>query len=148
MCNNYSDIYSSFLLNNSCTCPVFFTFLLFLCWLIFQGVQEKVNLTSPLLSKDDPIFDSLSHKLGHRMDEVGHRIHYGLLRVRMWWNNNKADVFLLSFIFCCIYFSLFFHAQNSSSWVLYNLASFYWRMKNEPRRAVDCVIRALHFSPR
>uniref|UniRef100_A0A3B4ECY2 Tetratricopeptide repeat domain 17 n=1 Tax=Pygocentrus nattereri TaxID=42514 RepID=A0A3B4ECY2_PYGNA len=82
-----------------------------------RGVQERVNLTSPLLSKDDPIFASLSHKLGQRMDEVGHRIHQGLLR-------------------------------NSSSWVLYNVASFYWRMKNEPRRAVDCVIRALHFSPR
>ncbi|KAI4876156.1 hypothetical protein NFI96_017582 [Prochilodus magdalenae] len=82
-----------------------------------RGVQERVNLTSPLLSKDDPIFASLSHKLGQRMDEVGHRIHQGLLR-------------------------------NSSSWVLYNMASFYWRMKNEPRRAVDCVIRALHFSPR
>ncbi|GAA6104522.1 tetratricopeptide repeat protein 17 isoform X1 [Tachysurus ichikawai] len=82
-----------------------------------RGVQEKVNLTSPLLSKDDPIFNTLSHKLGHRMDDVGHRIQQGLLR-------------------------------NSSSWVLYNLASFYWRMKNEPRRAVDCVIRALHFSPR
>lgn len=38
--------------------------------------------------------------------------------------------------------------QNSSSWVLYNMASFYWRMKNEPQRAVDCVVRALHFSPR
>ncbi|XP_066510561.1 tetratricopeptide repeat protein 17-like [Hoplias malabaricus] len=82
-----------------------------------RGVQERVNLTSPLLSKDDPIFASLSHKLGQRLDEIGHRIHQGLLR-------------------------------NSSSWVLYNLASFYWRMKNEPRRAVDCVIRALHFSPR
>uniref|UniRef100_A0A6Q2XUC0 Tetratricopeptide repeat domain 17 n=1 Tax=Esox lucius TaxID=8010 RepID=A0A6Q2XUC0_ESOLU len=82
-----------------------------------RGVQERVNLTSPLLSKDDPIFGSLSHKLGHSMDEVGHRIQQGLLR-------------------------------NSSSWVLYNLASFYWRMKNEPRRAVDCVVRALHFSPR
>ncbi|XP_072527603.1 tetratricopeptide repeat protein 17 [Salminus brasiliensis] len=82
-----------------------------------RGVQERANLTSPLLSKDDPIFASLSHKLGQRMDEVGHRIHQGLLR-------------------------------NSSSWVLYNLASFYWRMKNEPRKAVDCVVRALHFSPR
>ncbi|XP_059927187.1 tetratricopeptide repeat protein 17 isoform X1 [Gadus macrocephalus] len=82
-----------------------------------RGVQERVNLTSPLLSKDDPIFTSLSHKLGHSVDEVGHRIHQGLLR-------------------------------NSSSWVLYNLASFYWRVKNEPRRAVDCVVRALHFSPR
>uniref|UniRef100_A0A8C0XYZ4 Tetratricopeptide repeat protein 17 n=1 Tax=Cyprinus carpio carpio TaxID=630221 RepID=A0A8C0XYZ4_CYPCA len=42
----------------------------------------------------------------------------------------------------------FQHLRNSSSWVLYNMASFYWRMKNEPRRAVDCVVRALHFSPR
>uniref|UniRef100_W5KV93 Tetratricopeptide repeat domain 17 n=1 Tax=Astyanax mexicanus TaxID=7994 RepID=W5KV93_ASTMX len=82
-----------------------------------RGVQERANLTSPLLSKDDPIFASLSHKLGQRLDEVGHRIQQGLLR-------------------------------NSSSWVLYDLASFYWRMKNEPRRAVDCVVRALHFSPR
>ncbi|XP_057213044.1 tetratricopeptide repeat protein 17 [Triplophysa rosa] len=82
-----------------------------------RGVQEKVNLTSPLLSKDDPIFTSLSLKPGQNVDEVGHRIHQALLR-------------------------------NSSSWVLYNLASFYWRIKNEPRRAVDCVVRALHFSPR
>uniref|UniRef100_A0A673XSK6 Tetratricopeptide repeat domain 17 n=1 Tax=Salmo trutta TaxID=8032 RepID=A0A673XSK6_SALTR len=82
-----------------------------------RGVQEQVNLTSPLLSKEDPIFGSLSHKLGRSMDEVGHGIQQGLLR-------------------------------NSSSWVLYNLASFYWRIKNEPRQAVDCVVRALHFSPR
>ncbi|KAL3065848.1 hypothetical protein OYC64_015899 [Pagothenia borchgrevinki] len=82
-----------------------------------RGVQERANLTSPLLSKEDPIFSSLSHKLGRSVDDVGHRIHHGLLR-------------------------------NSSSWVLYNMASFYWRMKNEPQRAVDCVVRALHFSPR
>uniref|UniRef100_A0A3P8UNV2 Tetratricopeptide repeat domain 17 n=1 Tax=Cynoglossus semilaevis TaxID=244447 RepID=A0A3P8UNV2_CYNSE len=82
-----------------------------------RGVQEQVNLTSPLLSKEDPIFLALSHKLGRTVDEIGHRIHQGLLR-------------------------------NSSSWVLYNMASFYWRMKNEPQRAVDCVARALHFSPR
>ncbi|XP_076853647.1 tetratricopeptide repeat protein 17 [Brachyhypopomus gauderio] len=82
-----------------------------------RGVQESINLTSPLLSKDDPIFASLSHNLGQHMDEIGHRIRQGLMR-------------------------------NSSSWVLYNLASFYWRVKNEPKRAVDCVIRALHFSPR
>uniref|UniRef100_A0A665TC69 Tetratricopeptide repeat domain 17 n=1 Tax=Echeneis naucrates TaxID=173247 RepID=A0A665TC69_ECHNA len=82
-----------------------------------RGVQERANLTSPLLSKEDPIFSSLSHKLGRSVDEVGHRIHQGLLK-------------------------------NSSSWVLYNMASFYWRMKNEPQRAVDCVVRALHFSPR
>ncbi|CAB1338914.1 unnamed protein product [Coregonus sp. 'balchen'] len=77
-----------------------------------RGVQERVNLTSPLLSKEDPIFGSLSHKLGRSIDEVGHRIQQGLLR-------------------------------NSSSWVLYDLASFYWRIKNEPRQAVDCVDLAL-----
>uniref|UniRef100_A0A673BYA8 Tetratricopeptide repeat domain 17 n=1 Tax=Sphaeramia orbicularis TaxID=375764 RepID=A0A673BYA8_9TELE len=82
-----------------------------------RGVQERANLTSPLLSKEDPIFSSLSQKLGRSIDEVGHRIHHGLLR-------------------------------NSSSWVLYDMASFYWRMKNEPQKAVDCVVRALHFSPR
>uniref|UniRef100_A0A7N8Y4I9 Tetratricopeptide repeat domain 17 n=1 Tax=Mastacembelus armatus TaxID=205130 RepID=A0A7N8Y4I9_9TELE len=82
-----------------------------------RGVQERANLTSPLLSKEDPIFNSLSHTLGRSVDEVGHRIYQGLLR-------------------------------NSSSWVLYNMASFYWRMKNEPQRAMDCVVRALHFSPR
>uniref|UniRef100_A0AAY4EQC2 Tetratricopeptide repeat domain 17 n=1 Tax=Denticeps clupeoides TaxID=299321 RepID=A0AAY4EQC2_9TELE len=80
-----------------------------------RGVQERTNLTSPVLSKDDPIFSSLS-KLGP-LDEFGHRIHQALL-------------------------------QNSSSWVLYNMATFYWRMKNDPRRAIDCVVRALHFSPR
>ncbi|XP_061671149.1 tetratricopeptide repeat protein 17 isoform X2 [Syngnathoides biaculeatus] len=82
-----------------------------------RGVQERANLTSPLLSKEDPIFSSLSHKLGHSIDVVGHRIHQALLR-------------------------------NTSSWVLYNMASFYWRMKNDPQRAIDCVVRALHFSPR
>ncbi|CAB1434016.1 unnamed protein product [Pleuronectes platessa] len=82
-----------------------------------RGVQERANLTSPLLSKEDPIYIALSHMLGRSVDEVGHRIHQGLVR-------------------------------NSSSWVLYNMASFYWRMRNEPQRAVDCVVRALHFSPR
>uniref|UniRef100_A0A3B5M345 Tetratricopeptide repeat domain 17 n=1 Tax=Xiphophorus couchianus TaxID=32473 RepID=A0A3B5M345_9TELE len=81
-----------------------------------RGVQERANLTSPLLSKDDPIFSSLTKKFGRTIDEVGHRIHQSFLK-------------------------------NSSSWVLYNMASFYWRMKNEPQRAVDCVVRALHFSP-
>ncbi|KAK7912523.1 hypothetical protein WMY93_012734 [Mugilogobius chulae] len=67
-----------------------------------RGVQERANLTSPLLSKDDPIFHALS---------------------KSW-------------------------VVNSSSWVLYNMASFFWRIKNEPQKAVDCVVRALHFSPR
>lgn len=47
---------------------------------------------------------------------------------------------------CACFYGYVF--QNSSSWVLYNMASFYWRMKNDPQKAVDCVVRALHFSPR
>lgn len=47
----------------------------------FQGVQEKGNLTSPLLSTDDPIFSSLSKKLGRSVDEVGDHIYQSLLRV-------------------------------------------------------------------
>ncbi|XP_032975460.1 tetratricopeptide repeat protein 17 isoform X3 [Rhinolophus ferrumequinum] len=38
--------------------------------------------------------------------------------------------------------------KNSSSWVLYNMASFYWRIKNEPYQVVECAMRALHFSSR
>ncbi|KAG9335748.1 hypothetical protein JZ751_004177 [Albula glossodonta] len=84
-----------------------------------QGVQERVNLTSPLLSNEDPIFSSLSHKLGRSVDEAARGL------------NNIDD-----------------EGRNSSSWVLYDLASFYWRMKNKPKKAVDCAVRALHFSPR
>ncbi|XP_072905767.1 tetratricopeptide repeat protein 17 isoform X1 [Hemitrygon akajei] len=82
-----------------------------------RGIQERINLTAPVLSKEDPIFISLSRKLGRSIEEIGHRINAALLK-------------------------------NTSSWVLYNLASFYWRMKNEPYHVVECVIRALHFSPR
>ncbi|XP_025784030.1 tetratricopeptide repeat protein 17 [Puma concolor] len=42
----------------------------------------------------------------------------------------------------------FQHLRNSSSWVLYNMASFYWRIKNEPYQVVECAMRALHFSSR
>ncbi|XP_051885401.1 tetratricopeptide repeat protein 17 isoform X2 [Pristis pectinata] len=82
-----------------------------------RGIQERINLTAPVLSKEDPIFISLSRRLGRSIEEIGHRINAALLK-------------------------------NTSSWVLYNLASFYWRMKNEPYHVVECVIRALHFSPR
>jgi len=37
--------------------------------------------------------------------------------------------------------------QNKTSWVVYNLASFYWRMKGDPSAAIECIRRALHFSP-
>uniref|UniRef100_A0A8C5T0Y2 Tetratricopeptide repeat protein 17 n=1 Tax=Laticauda laticaudata TaxID=8630 RepID=A0A8C5T0Y2_LATLA len=42
----------------------------------------------------------------------------------------------------------FQHLRNSSSWVLYNMASFYWRIKNDPYQVVECAMRALHFSTR
>ncbi|XP_036039567.1 tetratricopeptide repeat protein 17 isoform X4 [Onychomys torridus] len=82
-----------------------------------RGVQERVNLSAPLLPKEDPIFTYLSKRLGRSIDDIGHLIHEGL-------------------------------QKNSSSWVLYNLASFYWRIKNEPYQVVECAMRALHFSSR
>ncbi|KAK7828972.1 hypothetical protein U0070_002202 [Myodes glareolus] len=82
-----------------------------------EGVQERINLSAPLLPKEDPIFTYLSKRLGRSIDDIGHLIHEGL-------------------------------QKNSSSWVLYNLASFYWRIKNEPYQVVECAMRALHFSSR
>uniref|UniRef100_A0A8C4QGA2 Tetratricopeptide repeat domain 17 n=1 Tax=Eptatretus burgeri TaxID=7764 RepID=A0A8C4QGA2_EPTBU len=38
--------------------------------------------------------------------------------------------------------------KNNTSWVLYNMASFFWRMKNQPFHVVECAMRALHLSPR
>ncbi|KAK2174533.1 hypothetical protein NP493_797g01042 [Ridgeia piscesae] len=38
--------------------------------------------------------------------------------------------------------------QNKTSWVLYNMAAFYWRIKGDPYHVIECVRRALHFSPR
>ncbi|XP_066219073.1 tetratricopeptide repeat protein 17 isoform X1 [Saccopteryx leptura] len=82
-----------------------------------RGVQERVNLSAPLLPKEDPVFTYLSKRLGRNIDDIGHLIHEGL-------------------------------QKNSSSWVLYNMASFYWRIKNEPYQVVECAMRALHFSSR
>ncbi|OCT82030.1 hypothetical protein XELAEV_18024538mg [Xenopus laevis] len=82
-----------------------------------RGIQERLNLSAPLLPKDDPIFDSIPRQLGRTIDEMGHRIQEGLLK-------------------------------NTTSWVLYNMASFYWRIKNEPYQLVECAMRALHFSSR
>ncbi|KAK7486422.1 hypothetical protein BaRGS_00022346, partial [Batillaria attramentaria] len=38
--------------------------------------------------------------------------------------------------------------KNKTSWVLYNMAAFYWRIKGEPFEAIECIRRALHHSPR
>lgn len=43
---------------------------------------------------------------------------------------------------------LFFSFKNSSSWVLLNLAAYYWRIKGNALEAVECLRRALYFSPR
>lgn len=82
-----------------------------------RGIQERKNLSSPLLPKEDPILSSLSQKLGKNVDDIGHRIYEALVK-------------------------------NTTSWVLYNMASFYWRIKNEPHHVVECAMRALHFSSR
>ncbi|KAM3918179.1 tetratricopeptide repeat protein 17 [Leptodactylus fuscus] len=82
-----------------------------------RGIQERKNLSAPLLPKEDPIFSSLSQRLGKNFDDIGHRIHEALMK-------------------------------NKTSWVLYNMASFYWRIKNEPYHMVECAMRALHFSSR
>nr|KAG5699222.1 hypothetical protein BaRGS_012743 [Batillaria attramentaria] len=42
----------------------------------------------------------------------------------------------------------FEHLENKTSWVLYNMAAFYWRIKGEPFEAIECIRRALHHSPR
>ncbi|KAK4302085.1 hypothetical protein Pmani_025813 [Petrolisthes manimaculis] len=39
-------------------------------------------------------------------------------------------------------------ATNTTSWVLYSLATQYWRVRAEPFQAMECVRRALHFAPR
>ncbi|XP_063294194.1 tetratricopeptide repeat protein 17 isoform X1 [Pelobates fuscus] len=82
-----------------------------------RGIQERLNLSAPLLPKEDPIFNSLPRQLGRTVEEIGHRILDALLK-------------------------------NNTSWVLYNMASFYWRIKNEPYHVVECAMRALHFSSR
>ncbi|WAR01221.1 TTC17-like protein [Mya arenaria] len=38
--------------------------------------------------------------------------------------------------------------NNKTSWVLYNMAAFYWRIKGDPYNVIECVRRALHYSPR
>jgi len=38
--------------------------------------------------------------------------------------------------------------QNNTSWVLHNMAAFYWRIKGEAGQAIECLRRALHYSTR
>ncbi|KOB75773.1 Tetratricopeptide repeat protein 17 [Operophtera brumata] len=38
--------------------------------------------------------------------------------------------------------------KNSSSWLHYNLASIYWRVKGNVPKALECSRRAVHYAPR
>lgn len=38
--------------------------------------------------------------------------------------------------------------ENSSSWILFNMAAYYWRVHGDANNAIECIRRALHFSPR
>ncbi|XP_064604076.1 tetratricopeptide repeat protein 17-like isoform X2 [Liolophura sinensis] len=38
--------------------------------------------------------------------------------------------------------------KNKTSWVLYNMAAFYWRIKGDSYNVIECLRRALHYSPR
>ena len=37
--------------------------------------------------------------------------------------------------------------DNSTSWVLYSMASYYWRGKGSAPEAIECLRRSLHFCP-
>ncbi|MGH0133128.1 UNVERIFIED_CONTAM: hypothetical protein FKN15_021932 [Acipenser sinensis] len=126
-----------------------------------QGVQERVNLTTPLLSQEDSIFNCMSRRVGRSLEEMGHRIHEALhLGVQERVNLTTPLLSQEDSIFNCMSRRVGRSLEemghrihealhlNSSSWVLYNMAAFYWRMKNEPRQVVECAVRALHFSPR
>ncbi|XP_022250210.1 tetratricopeptide repeat protein 17-like [Limulus polyphemus] len=38
--------------------------------------------------------------------------------------------------------------KNKTSWMLFNMAAYYWREKGDANNAIECLRRALHFSPR
>ena len=43
--------------------------------------------------------------------------------------------------------SLFSQPQNGPNWILFNIASLYWRVVGDPASAVECLRRAVHFAP-
>lgn len=38
--------------------------------------------------------------------------------------------------------------KNSTSWILFNMAAYFWRVRGDATNAIECVRRALHYSPR
>lgn len=45
------------------------------------------------------------------------------------------------------FLNLSFFGQNSTSWVLLNIASLYWRVQGDTAEAIKCLRQALSFSP-
>lgn len=43
--------------------------------------------------------------------------------------------------------SLLSQPQNGPNWILFNIASLYWRVVGDPASAVECLRRAVHFAP-
>ena len=37
--------------------------------------------------------------------------------------------------------------QNGPNWVLFNIASLYWRVIGDPSNAIECLRRAIHYAP-
>ena len=42
---------------------------------------------------------------------------------------------------------MFVCVQNGPNWVLFNIASLYWRVKGDPSNALECLRRAIHYAP-
>ncbi|ETE68133.1 Tetratricopeptide repeat protein 17 [Ophiophagus hannah] len=53
-----------------------------------RGIQERVNLSAPLLPKEDPVLNYLSRRLGRNIEEIGHRIYEGLLKMLGEYNHS------------------------------------------------------------
>ena len=45
----------------------------------------------------------------------------------------------------CVNLSFCGVLQNMSSWVLYNMAALYWRIKGDAPSAIECIRRAMFF---
>lgn len=41
-----------------------------------------------------------------------------------------------------------FLKKNSSSWLHYNMASLYWRVRGNAPKAIECSRRAVYYAPR
>ena len=70
------------------------------------------------------------------MEEIAVRLSLALNKVAVptCWCYTVLELFLMM-------------SQNSSSWVVLNLAALYWRVNGNATRAVQCLRAALYFSP-